>query len=231
MATLSSPTLQRLISNVRTLLNQPDRNNSFWSDDELTTYLNDAISIYFLEVTLNREGQFTTTTNLNLVAGTEEVSLPTDCFEVRTLWRKVTNGYVALPFRNRVDEGYSTLNTGGGDSYVPYYYLRQNKIVLRPQPDFSETAGLKLEYIQLPDTIVFGGDSLTNQISPVFKQLIEMYAVYKAKLKESLVNGTNLHVHAESNMNTIYKAFKDTIGNRAYSPTFVKPFNPEIEGM
>lgn len=231
MATLSSPTLQQLLTNVRSLLNQPDRNNSFWSDDELTTYLNDAVATYYVEVVHNTEGQFTTVADLDITANQETVALPTDFFEARTVWKKVSNGYVALPYRNRVDEGYSTQSGTSGDNFFPSYYFRKQNLVLRPTPNFSETAGLKIEYVQFPDTMVFGGDSLTNQVAPIFKQLIEMYAVYKAKLKESLVNGTQLHKSAEENMAAIYKSFKDQIALRSHSQTYVKPFNPETEGL
>lgn len=230
MATLSSPTLQHLISKVRMMLKQPDRTNSFWTDDELSEYINDAVSIYFCEVTQNNEGLFTTTANLNIVANTETVALPDDFFEVRTLWRKVNNGFIPLDYRNRSDEAYTTQG-GQGDSFVPWYYLRQNNLVLRPTPNFSETAGLKIEYVQFPETMIYGGDQMTNQVSPIFKQLIEIYAVYKAKLVEGMVNGSNVHSNAEANLNAVYKTFKETIINRSKQPVFVKAFNVDVGGF
>ena len=212
------------------MLKQPDRTNSFWTDEELSKYINDGIKVYFAEAVQNDEGLFTTTTDLNIVANTETVALPADFFEIRTLWRKNGNSYIPLMYRNSPNEAYNT-EGGQGASYLPDYYLRQNNVVLRNTPNFSETAGLKLEYIQFPETMLYGGDSMTSQVSPIFSQLIEAYAVYKAKLIEGLVNNTNLHSSAEMHMNALYKQFKDTIVNRSKQPTYVKPFNPDVGGF
>lgn len=229
MATLLSPTLQNLLTETRMVLRQRDPLNSTWSDLELTNYLNEAVRLYFLECVIANEGYFTTTTDLNIVADTETVALPTDCFEVKNLWKKVADGYIILPYRNSLTEGYSTQGGTGTDSFSPSYLFRSNNLVLRPTPNFSETAGLKLEYIQFPDTMIYGGDSLTNQVSPIFKQLIIMYAVYKAKLSESMVNGTDTYSAALAHVGSLYTTFKDTISKRSKNPTFVVPFNPETE--
>jgi hypothetical protein len=226
MATLSSPTLQSLITSVRTLLNQPDPLNSFWKDEELKQYINEAIRLYFVEVAQNNEGLFTTTASLNIVSGTETVALPSDCFEVKALYKAVDNGYVILEYRNNMTESYSTQGGGDGNSYCPSYYFRQNNLVLRPVPNFSQTAGLLIEYIQFPETLINGGDSLSNQISPVFRQVIEMYAVYKAKLKESMVSGVVMHKIPEENLGALATAFRDAIQLRAKSPVYILPFNP-----
>lgn len=227
MATLSSPTIEDLIVNVRNMLNQPDPANSFWSDDELTAYLNEAVRRYFVEVVQHFEGQFTTTTDLNITTDTETISLPSDFFEMKALYKKVTNGYEMLHYRNQLTGGYSTQGGTAANAYFPSYYLRGNNLVLRPVPNFSETSGLKLEYVQFPETLVTGGDTLTAQISPVFRDLIEAYAVWKAKVKESLVNGSNTAALALQNLNDLFLAFKESIGQRSASPTAIRPFNPE----
>lgn len=229
MATLSAPTLQQLISSVRTMLNQPKESNSFWKDTELTEYLNEAVRLYFLECVLVDEGYFTTTTDLNIVANTETITLPTDCFQIKNLWKKVTNGYVLLPYRNSVTDGYSTQGGSSSEAYFPSYQFRANNLVFHPTPNFSETAGIKIEYIQFPDQMVWGGDSMTTQVSPIFKQLIQMYAVYKAKLRESMVNGVNLFAVPKSNVDELYVTFKDTIARRSRNPSYTVPFNPEME--
>lgn len=229
MATLSAPTLQQLLNSVRTMLNQPKESNSFWKDVELTEYLNEAVRLYFLECVQANEGYFTTTTDLNIVANTETIALPTDCFQVKNLWKKVTNGYVSLNYRNSVTDGYSTQGGSNNESFFPAYQFRANNLVLHPTPNFSETSGIKLEYIQFPDQMVWGGDSMTTQVSPIFKQLIQMYAVYKAKLRESMVNGVNLYDVPKSNVNELYVTFKDAIARRSRNPSSVVPFNPESE--
>ena len=229
MATLSSPTLQDLIASVRTLLNQPDPNNSFWKDDELTRYLNEAVRIYFLEIVQNLEGHFTTTASLDITSGSDTVPLPSDCFQVRTVYKKLSNGYTVLAYRNNLTEDFTTQGGSSAGSYMPYYYFMGNSLVLRPVPQFSETGGLRIEYIQFPQNLVYGGDVMTAQVSPVFRQVIEMYAVYKAKVKESLVNGVQVQAVAESNLSALIKSFRDSIQLRSKNPTYVIPFSPDGE--
>lgn len=229
MSTLTSPTLGALISNVRNLLGQPNANNSTWTDLELTDYLNEAIRMYFAEVVKNFEGYFGATTTLSYTAGTETVALPSDCFQVKAVYIQRSQWFSLLQYINDVTHGYWT-TTGGGSSevYTPYYFFRGNNLVLRPVPDASATDAIKLEYIQLPDQMVNGGDSLTNQVSPVFKQLVEMYAVYKAKMKQSMVSGTDLTALPKANLAEIYGNFKNAIMPRSAYPVSTVPFCPEL---
>jgi hypothetical protein len=227
MATLSSPTIEDLIQNVRNMLNQPNATNSFWSDEELTVYLNEGVRRYFAEVVQHAEGQFTALSERDIVDSVQTVTLPSDCFKLKQVWRKVTGGYEPMHYRNNIMEGVSTEGAGGGSSFRPDYYLRGNTIVLSQMPGFSETGGIRIEYVQFPETMITGGDSLTAQVSPVFKDMIEAYAIYKAKVKESLVNGTNTSAMALQNLNDLFTSFKELIPNRSASPSAIKPFNPE----
>lgn len=226
MATLSSPDAADLLINVRNMLNQPSATNSSWTDDELLVYLNEAIRRYFSECVQHMGGQFVTSVSLDIVSGTETVACPSDFFSVRTLYRTVAGGYEALVYKNDVTTGYDT-GQSGGSGYLPSYYLRRNNLVLRPSPGFSETGGLLLEYVAFPTTMLTGGDSLTADVSPVFRDLIEAYAVYKAKVKESLVSGVNTSAVIKDNLNDLYTVFKDALNKRSACPTFVQPFNVE----
>jgi hypothetical protein len=229
MATLSSPYASDLLFNVRNMLNQPNATNSFWTDDELLTYINEGIRRYFTEVVQHMNGEFVTTATLDLTSGTDTIALPSDFFQMRALYRATPNGYTILQYRNNLTEGYAT-NVGGGTGYLPYYYLQGNSIVIRPVSNFSETGAFKIEYIQFPTTMVTGGDQLTSAVSPVFKDMVETYAVYKAKLKESLTNGAVLTPAIKQNLDDLYLAFKDCMAKRSYQPTYVQQFNPDTGG-
>jgi len=229
MATLSSPTAQTLLTDVRTQLNQRDPTNSFWTDVELLGYLNDAVSVYFLEAAQANEGYFTTTSDLNIVSGTDTITLPTDCFQVKRVLKKVTDGYVACGYRNEIMTGVSTQGGSNASSFIPSYYFRGNSLVLAPTPQFSETGGIRLEYIQFPDQMIYGGDSMTSQVSPIFKQLIIMYAVYRAKLRESMVNGVNMYQVPADALSGLVPLYRDSLPKRSKGPTYVQPFNPETE--
>jgi hypothetical protein len=227
MATLSSPTIDDLIQDVRNMLSQPSATNSFWTDEELASYLNAGVRRYFMKAVEHLEGQFTTTVDLDIVSGSNTIALPSDFFSIKVLWRKNNGDYEPLAYRNNLSEGYITQGSSGGGNFSPDYYLRGNSLVLSQTPNFNETGGLKVEYVQFPETMITGGDSLTSQVSPVFKDLIIMYAVYQAKVKESLTNGTNTTGVALQNLNDLFTAFQDLIPGRSAFPTAIKPFNPE----
>jgi hypothetical protein len=225
MATLTKPTLDRLIQEARIFLNQEDSSNSFWSDRELTMYANDAIRQYFSAIVDNAEGQFDTVTDLDIVSGTDVVDLPVDCFEVRAIYKKANDSYRVLPYLNLVTQDFDTNGGNSSLNYEAYYYFRGDSIVLRPIPNFSEVSGLKIEYTAFPETLIWGGDTM-NKVSPLFKELIILYMVYKAKVKESLVNGTNTSAQAAALLQDTYTNFTNTVSKRSQYPTFVKPFSP-----
>lgn len=226
---LSSATLGSYITSVRDLLNQPDAANSFWSDQELTRYLNEAIRIYFLEVTNNNEGFWTKTADLNIVSGVETVALPSDCYQVKAVYQQVNQGYVVLPYRNDISQSYSTQGGTDSNTYFPSYFFRENNLVLRPVPNYSATGTLRVEYIYFPDVLIQVGDEVSDNMMPIFRQVIEMYAVYKAKMKESLVNGVDTSALAKVNFSEVAKQFKDVVQQRSKYPQFVKAFCPESQ--
>jgi hypothetical protein len=231
MALLPAPTLQSLINNIRNMLSQPDPTNSNWTDVEITSYINEGIRMYFSELVMIDEGNYVNQVDLDIQSNVETIDLPADFFKVRALYKAVTQGYLILPYRNNLTEGYYTDNGTNSETYLPYYYFRDNQLVIRPVPNFTQTAGFRLEYIQFPDTLVNGGDQLSSQIAPLFRQVIEMYAVYKAKIKESLVSGVRTHEVAAENLADLYKQFKETMQMRSKNPVAVIPFNPESEGL
>ena len=234
---LVNPTVQGLIEAIRDLLSQPDPNNSNWSDGELLRYINEAVRLLMAELSDIDEGHFAADpVLLPLVSGEEAVDLPSDCFKVRALYKNVSQGRVMLSYRNNLNEGYSIQGGSGSDTYSPYYYFRGNSVVLRPVPQLSEPVsglsvgtaiqGLTLEYIQFPESLINGSDQLTVQIAPLFRQVVESYAVYKAKFKESLVVGVNTYATAASHFADLFKQFRDLNQIRSKNPTAIVPWNP-----
>lgn len=232
MGTLSSPNLQSLLTEVRIQLNTPDPNNSLWRDDELSGYLNDAVRRYFVECVQANEGYFTVQTggsipDLNISANVETIALPSDCFDLKNVWKKVTNGFISLSYRNTMTEGYSTQGGTSSEAYLPYYTFQGNNLVLRPTPNYNETGGIRIEYTQFPTTMIYGGDSITSGVSPIFKELIVMYATYKAKLRESMVNGGTMYLIPAAQVADLYKSFNQAIVKRSKNPTYVEAWLPE----
>jgi hypothetical protein len=219
------------------MLGQPNASNSTWTDYELTEYINEAIRMYFAEVVVHMEGYFTISTdpasggsgNLSYYSTIDTVALPTDCFQVKAVYIQRNQGWSLLEYRNDVTHGFWT-TTGNGDPmvYQPYYMFLGNSLLLRPAPNMNGINALRLDYIQMPDQLINGGDTMTASVSPVFKQLIETYAIFKAKMKQSMVNGTDLTAIPKANLQEIYGNFKNTITPRSAYPIYTDPFNPEI---
>lgn len=224
---LSSPTLGRLITKVRRVLRQPNAANSTWSDEELASYINDIIKLVCSEVTSNNEGNFSKFVDLDIVSDQEFVDLPSDFFEVRALYKKVNNYYEILNYKNDITSSYALNGGTSSTAYLPYYYFRDNDLILRPVPNFSETASLRLEYIYLPEQLLDAKDRMNVSISPLFEELIEMGAVAKAKMSESLVSGVDTSALAQNRFNALYTKFIETVKQRSKYPTFTVPYNPE----
>lgn len=230
MATLSSPTIDELLVDVRYMLGQPDSNNSTWSDEELAQYLNEGVRRYFVEVVTRMESAFVTTTTLNCTQATETISLPSDFFKVKNLFIKINDGYAILNYRNNLTHGFSTSGDTAGEWYRPSYQLRSSSLVLHPIPNYTSNSGsgsFLLEYVAFPNTLITGGDSLTANVSPVFKDLVETYAAYKAKLRESAVSGVDTYSGLLQNLNDLFTSFKEAITQMSANPTYVQAFNPE----
>lgn len=227
MAQLSSPTLERLIKEARIFLRQQSSSNSTWSDEELTLYINDAIRIYFLEVAERAEGQFDAVLDLDITSGTEAIPLPSNFFEAKALYKRAENNYYILPYENFITTSYTTDGGSNGSTFMPAYYFRGNNIILRPVPQFTESASLRLEYTAFPETLIWGGDTMSSGVSPIFKELIIMYAAYKAKASDSATNGTSSgHEVVATLLGDLYAKFKETVGYRSKYPVAIKPFTP-----
>jgi hypothetical protein len=225
---LSPPTLGKLLSSVRSMLNQPLASNSNWTDSQLTLWINQGVQRYFSEVVQNVEGHWTKAAPLNIVSGSETIALPSDFFEVKGIWKVTANGRVPLPYRNNLSDAVATVDGGSGsETYFPAYSFIENSIKLNPIPNYSETAGLYLEYVYFPETMLHAGDTLSANVAPIFAELVEMYAVYKAKLQESLVNGVNMYGPAQESVAALYSQFENLIKNRSKFPQFIKPWSPE----
>lgn len=210
------------------MLNQPNAANSTWSDTQLTLWINQGIQRYFSEVVQNVEGHWTKSVTLDIVSDVETITLPSDCFEVKGVWKVLSTGRLPLPYRNNISDAVSTLGgASGSESYFPSYEFQENSLKLNPVPNYSETGGLYLTYVYFPETMLNAGDTMTANVAPIFAELIEMYAVYKAKMQESLVSGVDTSALAKANVGDLYQQFKNVIKNRSKYPQFIKPWSPE----
>lgn len=228
MATLTVPTAENLLRNVRIILKQPKAENSNWSDTELIKYLNDGIKKFFLVLNQDGEGQFDKATNLDVVNNVETVALPSDFFSCKALYSIQNNYNRILRYEPNIVKSYVTTPMSGPNFYEPIYYFRGTSLVLRPIPAFTTTGGtgLYLEYTAWPTTLVVGADTLPSGISPMFNELTEMYAVYKAKISMDLTNGGNTRAAAEKHLGDLYANFLEQVTGLSKYPLCITPWNP-----
>lgn len=181
----------------------------------------------FLTVNEISEGQFDKKTSLDITNTVETVPLPTDCFAIRALYKVQGSINRRLEYRQNILEDYGNdSSTNGAANYEPYYYLRGNSLVLRPIPGFTEVGGLVIEYTAFPNVLVYGGDTLDAGISPLFKELVVMYVVAKAKLKDDLSSGGSSRLPAESHLSDLYTNFKHQLSERSKAPQYITAYEP-----
>jgi hypothetical protein len=228
MSQVIAPKLERIIKNVRMMLNQPKAENSRFSDAELTQWANDAIQQIFLTINEAGEGQFDAITSLNVTNAVETVALPSDCFAVKAVWWTQSNIKRRLEYRQNTLMDYDMTNTNSGQTtYEPYYYFRGNSLVLRPIPGFTSTdSPLTVEYTAYPQVLVYGGDTMDSGISPLFRELIESYVIAKAKFRDDLSGMGQGYELANSRMVDLFHQFRHQVIERSKAPQYITPFEP-----
>lgn len=230
MAQVIAPNLERIIRNVRILLNQPKAENSRFSDAELIIWANDAIQQIFLTVNEAGEGQFDKITNpgLNATNAVETITLPVDCFAVKAAWWKQNTIMRRLEYKQNTTLDYDATSANSGQTtYEPYYYFRGNNIVLRPIPGFTSTDGpLIIEYTAYPSVLVYGSDTMDAGISPLFRELIESYVVSKAKFRDDLSGQGQGYELANGRMVDLFRQFKHQLMERSKAPQYTTPYEP-----
>jgi hypothetical protein len=73
---------------------------------------------------------------------------------------------------------------------------------------------------------VYGGDTMDIGISPLFKELIVMYTVAKAKLKDNINGGGQGYNQAASHRDDLFRQFRHQLMERSKGPQYVTPFEP-----
>lgn len=161
---------------------------SFWSDDELDDYINQAYRYYLNKLLELSHPILLTSTNLSIVAGTSTIALPSDYIEARLVEHTYPNYTRPLQYVERYDQVNGTSgNLSAGCEYT--YCFMGNNLVLQPTPVSSEvgsaTAGIKLTYFYLPDDL--SDDADEPIFSALYHDLLVLNAVLQAKEKEEAV--------------------------------------------
>lgn len=167
-----------------------ETSEDYWTDDELTDYINEAYYYYWQWLLNARDNRALKSTTLNIVADTAEIALPSDFISARLIEKVEDNSTYPIEWFERFDEP----NYTGGVSYTGYYSgftirFVGTDLVLEPTPNTSETGGIKLTYYFLPAELSDDSDTPDAGFSALYHDLLLFKAAVFAKTKEESYGG------------------------------------------
>lgn len=174
MATLSS-----YITETRRLLH--DANGNFWTDAELTDYINDARQHLVQDTGCNRVLQsFTCTIGDETIsyADLPEGNNTLDILNVNLFWgnSRIPMRYMAFSDFNAQLRYWQNYN----GRPIAFSIYGQKTIYIGPKPDQAYV--MELDTVVMPEPLVSGSD--TDTILLPYNHAVAFYAAYKAKYKE-----------------------------------------------
>ncbi|MBP7209567.1 MAG: hypothetical protein KBA02_00060 [Paludibacteraceae bacterium] len=178
-------TRAQLRARVRSYLDEASA--SYWTDNELNNWIEQAYNYYYMWVIQTFDGYFAKDILMNIVAGQAKYALPSDFFKIRLLERVYPTQTIPLKFFDRIE----TPNIISGANYglynVPTYRFEGQNIVLEPTPDASFTNALRLEYYPQPTTLSAESSTLDDGYLPLWEEPLVLRAVISAKQKSETV--------------------------------------------
>lgn len=178
-------TLLSLRTKLNTLLD--DTGTTFYSDAERNNALNGAYyELYNKAVSLNDgQGAEVSTSTLTITSGTETIALPSDFMRLVSLFYKEDdNNFLKWVAINPGDRNIWARRFGK-NSKQKAFYRRGSNIVLVPEPDYTSTTNLLMEYIPTPTEMSADGDEPTG-IPETHRELLAFKALQRLKEKEGI---------------------------------------------
>lgn len=190
----------------------------FWSDAEITNWLNEAYSELLVALSVE------TTSTLTLVAGTESYSLPTDFrlarrVEIQTTVGSATNWIEILPYTLDLRRPGDPVNPVTLTSTPTGYYIYANKISFVPIPDGAYSGTL---YYYQGATVLTGGQSPTypEGIQAIrFDRALFLYACAQALRKRQDPAYTT---YGNDYNSAVAALVKESLDRGSYAPLMVK---------
>lgn len=161
----------------------------FWEDAELNEFLNEGYyNLWDYLLSAKHHGAIAVT-DLDIVADTAEIALPSDFHEARLVERVTSTGTVPLWWNERFDQPNYIQGSTVDDYFLPNITFRGQNLVLEPTPDASLTGGVRLTYFFLPGRMSDDADVPDLAIHDFYHDLMVYKAVLLAKAKEEAVGG------------------------------------------
>lgn len=189
----------------------------YYSENEIKDTIGEAYRYYTQKLVGLSAGYFETTVMLDIVANSPLISTASftpPFWIVSQLWRQVTFGFYPLrPSENRYNADY-TLGSGTGDAYLPTYKLKGQNIYLTPTPLFSQTAGLKLDYVYQPTFPNYTSSSLFT-FDANFPAIYETNVIIRSAIKlmesKDAIGGVSDIGTFRSELAELDRAFEETM--------------------
>lgn len=151
------------------------------SNEDVIRWINDAQ----VEIVKNNDTALEKTEFIDLVAGQSQYDLPVDFLVLRSLRFKYSSmeSYRNLRYKSmqQFDE---TMDGWDGTQYENshplYFTLYENKCVLFPTPDESNTDGIKVLYNYKPPDVTTLSDSLSLPL--LYHNTVDTYCMWQASL-------------------------------------------------
>jgi len=218
MAVLS---LSDLLAATRRLINEDDVDNTHFSNQELTTYLNQAVT--FLGAQMEWPDQVDQAT---AVAGQALYQLPADFIELVDVYFNSINP-VHLPILERADLGQISPSWQADPASTPKvaYRYNRNTIGLYPPPDANQTDyTIQIEYIYLPGDLTTSSLGDSPNVHTAFQMCLPFYAAFLCHSrmgndKTAETNLTNFDRHRKALMSKVQK-FSDDLMRFRWSGTY-----------
>ena len=182
-------TLQQTVDSARNLINEPlstsrtfpDNSSSFWTDSVLSDYYNLVSEELFRELVDLDESYFVTNTNLTIVNGTAEYTLPTDFYKMKRVEDiRTSNNAEIVPIKlsqkGNVISDIISVHTNR-EAFANGYYILGNRIIFDVTPNFDGTNAIRIDYVKEYTRISAGSDS--NVIPDTFNNIIVFQGAHR----------------------------------------------------
>lgn len=155
----------------------------FYTNTELNQYINEAYKFYTIKMIQLGQDYFKDSGTIDIVANQSEYDLialfPT-FYELSQLLRVIPFGAIPLvPNERRYRPTYTSPSVSGV-YYTPTYRKMGINLKIDPEPQFSETGGLILEYFYVPTFLSADADIFDSNFPSMFEPMITNNAAIMA---------------------------------------------------
>lgn len=168
---------------IRRYLKETNANTSFWDNNFVDQLFNAQYRKRCTQLIMAFEGWFVNVSTRDVTANQARYAFPDGCLRIQKLELVRSDGTTMPLMRN---ERHFTSNpadatgSSGGDSYMPFYRLQGNGLILEPTPTETVVNGMQLEWAGVPALLSAPGDVMHPSFPEIFEELVVIDTVVNA---------------------------------------------------